>query len=109
MEVPDSVWDAERNQSNANPVLRQSSPPSSGCLNIKLVYNRGWVQSAGGGSTTLAAQRAQQALNEAQNIFNTKFSSSNRLGTNIQFTLVGGGEYATFLQTLYPLRLNQFS
>ena len=81
---------AERNESNVNRALRQSSPPLTACLNIKLIYNQGWVQSSAGGNRALAEQRARAALTEAETAYNYKYSSSNRLGTRITFNLVGG-------------------
>ena len=95
LEVPDSVWDFERNESH---FIRQAGiPPSKGCLNIKLIYNNGWVQSSARGNPTLAMQRAREVFKEAEKIYNTKFSSSNRLGTAIKFSLVGGGNCWSFI------------
>ena len=97
MEVPDDVWDAERNQSRWNDgrmkeVLRQSSnPPATACLAIRVIYNNGWIQSSAGGNAALGLQRALDVVAEAENIFNTKFSGSNQLGTKITFNIVGGG------------------
>lgn len=97
VEVPDSVWKTERNGSNVNLTLRQSTvPPSTACLNIRLVYNRGFVQSSAGGNAAMARKHAFAVLAEAENIYNTKFSSANQLGTRITFNLVGGGKYARF-------------
>ena len=95
LEVPDSVWDSERNESIAHPdFLRQTgSPPSNACLNIKLIYNNGWVQSAASGNSVAGKHVARAVLDEAEKIYNTKFSSSNRLGTAIKFNLVGGGNF----------------
>ena len=71
LEVPDGVWDAERNNSKADTVvLRQSNPPSTGCLNIRLIYNNGWVQSSASGNSALARQRALDVLAEAESIYN---------------------------------------
>ena len=93
LEVPDSVWDSERNESIAHPdFLRQTgSPPSNACRDIKVIYTSGWVQSSANGNTATGIQRALDVLAEAENIYNTKFSSSNQLGTAIKFNLVGGG------------------
>ena len=93
LEVPDSVWDFERNESILRPhFIRQAGiPPSKGCLNIKLIYNNGWVQSSASGNPTLGMQRAREVFKEAEKIYNTKFSTTNRLGTVIKFNLVGGG------------------
>ena len=89
--VPDDVWDAEKNYSNTHPNLRQTgNPPSQACITIKVIYTSGWVQSAGGGNSATAQQRALDVIAEAQNIYNTKYSSSNRLQTAITFNLVGG-------------------
>ena len=99
VEVPDSVWDAERNRSRWGGErmvedLRQSStPPTTACLNIRVIYNNGWIQSSAGGNAALGLQRALDVVAEAQNIFNTKFTSSNQLGTRITFNIVGGGKY----------------
>ena len=97
LEVPDSVWESERNESIAHPdYLRQTgSPPSSACLDIKLIYNNGWVQSSANGNSATGIQRARDVLAEAENIYNAKFSSSNRLGTAIKFNLVGGGNFGS--------------
>ena len=91
MIVPDSVWDAEKNYTKNHPSLRQSSnPPAQACISIKVIYNSGWVTSAGGGSVAIASQRALQVIAEAQDIYNTKYSSANRLQTGISFNVVGG-------------------
>ena len=75
-------------------VLRQSStPPTTACLNIRVIYNNGWINSAAGGNAALGLQRAIDVVAEAQNIFNAKFSASNQLGTQITFNIVGGGKY----------------
>ena len=93
LDVPDGVWEAEGNNTSADTVvLRQSSPPSTGCLNIRLIYNNGWVQSSANGDALLGRQRALDVLAEAESIYNAKFSSSNRLGTALTFNLVGGGK-----------------
>ena len=99
LEVPDSVWDFERNESILRPhLIRQAgTPPSKGCLNIKLIYNNGWVQSSARGNPTLGMQRAREVFKEAEKIYNTKFSFSNRLGTAIKFNLVGGGNCWSFI------------
>ena len=104
VEVPDNVWNSERNSSTGNDstvnlTLRQphrqpESPPSTACLSIKLIYNQGWVQSSAGGNTALARQRALDVLSEAESVYNTKFSSCKQLGTRIKFNVVGEGKYA---------------
>ena len=95
--VPDDVWVAEEKSTNTNH-LRQagSSPPSTACLSIKVIYNQGWVVSAGGGNQAAALQMANNLILEAQNIYNTKFAASNRLGTAITFVLAGGN-YLNFI------------
>ena len=107
LEVPDSVWEFERNESILRPhLIRQAGiPPSNGCLSVKLIYNNGWVQSSANGNPTLGMQRAREVFKEAEKIYNTKFSLSNRLGTAIKFNLVGGGNcwYLIILHTDYRL------
>ena len=102
LEVPNDVWQNEGNQSASGgnekeKAIRQAgSPPSSACLNIKLIFNQGWVRSAGNGNLAVAEQRARDVLNEAQRHYQTKFSAANQLGTSITFNLVGGGKLALF-------------
>ena len=97
LEVPNEVWDNERNNSGSSKrglgkISRQSgNPPSSACLNIKVIFNSGWVQDAGNGDVNTAKLRAREVLNGAESIYNTKYSSANRLGTSITFNLIGGG------------------
>ena len=94
LEVPETVWDDEKIETNSTIGLRQSgsSPPSCASINIKVIYSRGWVQSSAGGNTALAKQRALDVLTEAEKYYTTKFSSANQLGTNITFNIVGGGK-----------------
>ena len=100
MEVPDSVWDDEKIESNTTLVLRQSgTPPATACLNIKVIYSSGWVQSSAGGNTALAKQRALDVIAETEKHYTTKFSSANQLGTHISFNIVGGGKLV--LQVLF--------
>ena len=60
-----------------------------------MVYNNGWIQSSAGGDAALALTRAQEVVNEAQKIYNDRYTSANRLGTSITFSLVGGGNYVS--------------
>ena len=88
--VPDDIWEEEKNYTESHPDLRQTgTPPSKACVSIKVIYNEGWVASAGRGNQAVAQQMALDALKGAQDIYNTKFAPSNRLGTEIYFNLVG--------------------
>ena len=69
-------------------VVRQGA---QACLTLKVIYNNAWVQSSAGGNAALGKQRAIDVLNEAENIYNAKYASSNQLGTAVAFTLVGSG------------------
>ena len=92
MEIPDDVWDSERKKYNARRVTsRQSNPPPSAWLNIRLIYNKGWIQSSANGNAALARKRALEVFREAENIYNKKYSSSSRLGTTITFDLINQG------------------
>ena len=100
--IPDSVWDAEKNWTLAHPddgqdMVRQIgndlTPPTQACLTVKVIYNNAWVQSSAGGNAATAQVRAQEVVNEAQNIYNAKYASANRLGTVVTFNLVGGGKF----------------
>lgn len=86
------MLNAEKNHSSSSYGNRQTkNPPSSACLTIRIIYNNGWVQSAGGGNTANARQRALDVLAETQNIYATKYETANRLDTQITFKLVGEG------------------
>ena len=69
-------------------VVRQGT---QACLTLKVIYNNDWIQSSAGGSAALGKQRAIEVVNEAENIYNAKYASSNQLGTAVAFTLVGNG------------------
>ena len=87
--LPDDVWDAEKNYTKSHPDVRQTgTSPSNACVSIKVVYNDGWVNTAGRGNKALAQKMALDVLKGAQDIYNTKFTPSNRLGTQIIFNLV---------------------
>ena len=98
LEVPNDVWQNEENQFGSDggdkgkDARQATSPPSSACLNIKLIFNQGWVRDAGNGNLALAEQKARDVLNEAQNIYQTKYAAANRLQTSVSFNLVGGGK-----------------
>ena len=99
--IPDDVWDAEKNWTASHPnggnIVRQVgndlTPPTQACFAVKVIYNSAWVQSSAGGDAATAQVRAQEVVNEAQNIYNAKYASANRLGTLITFSLVGGGKF----------------
>lgn len=100
--VPDDVWDAEKNYTESHPDLRQTgTPPSNACVSIKVVYNDGWINTAGRGNKALSQQMARDVLKGAQDIYNTKFAPSNRLGTQITFNLVDS-KTSNLFHTLQP-------
>ena len=85
LHVPDDVWDAERNYTKTHPEVRQVgndlTPPDSACITIKAIYDANWVQSSGGDGP--AALRS--VLDEAQNIYRTKYGSGLQLGSSFTF------------------------
>ena len=100
--VPDDVWDAEKNYTESHPDVRQTgTSPSNACVSIKVVYNDGWVNTAGRGNKALAQKMALDVLKGAQDIYNTKFALSNRLGTQITFNLVDSKTLNLF-HTFHP-------
>ena len=71
--------------------IRQSeTPPSQVCLRMKVIYNNDFVNDAGEGDLTTAHQVAKDVIDEAQYIFNNRFTIENRLGTTIIFNLIAG-------------------
>ena len=100
--VPDDVWDAEKNYTESHPDVRQTgTSPSNACVSIKVVYNDGWVNTAGRGNKALAQKMALDVLKGAQDIYNTKFALSNRLGTQITFNLVNS-KTSNLFHTFHP-------
>lgn len=89
IEIPDDVWEPEKNYTRLSDVDQLVLVPRQACLSIKVIYNNDWVRDAGGGYKVYH-QRAIEVVNEAEKIFNTKFASANRLATAIAFILVGG-------------------
>jgi len=108
LEVPEAVWDFENNNTDSNMVLRQSSsPPLTASLNIKLIYNNDWIQDSSGGDAQSARQRALDVFNEAEKFYNSKFNSSNQLGTKITFNLVDGGKLVYYPKNI--IRVSKFN
>ena len=88
MIVPDSVWEDDANftaeSSGGRLSLRQYGSnlpaPTGSCLNIKVIYDRNWVNQAGGGSAAGGLNAANSVISQAQAIFNwnsLKCGSSN--------------------------------
>ena len=95
MDIPDNVLEAEKLYSYQHfgpqiKSLRAIDPPSHVCLPIKVIYNDDWVQQVGRGYNSLAYHRIIEVLNEAETVFNTRFSHGKRFGTVVEFILVGG-------------------
>ena len=87
--VPQDVWDKETNYTSQN--LRQINQNiSNACVGIKVIYNRGWVRSAGKGNPKLAVQRLLAVLAEVQDIYGTKFTKINKLGVYVKIEMIGG-------------------
>ena len=95
--VPPGTWDKE------NTTFYQSSfqseedetmdPPPRACLNIKVVYNKRWVDAVGKGDQVLALCEARAVMKEAEKIYNDRFAylQYNRLGIGLRLNFVSGG------------------
>ena len=90
LDVPDSVWEKEKNGSSSVNLRQTGSQPTQACLKVKVIYNQGWVNSAGGGNVATAHQAAKDVIVKANEMYNTKFAAANRLGTSIALSLVAG-------------------
>ena len=78
--VPSKVLSFEKSSLEIKPKEGNAGqPPKNGCLNLKVVFNRAWIDSAGGGSSKVARQRLAQVLSETENIYNHKFHVRNQL------------------------------
>ena len=92
--VPQDVWDKETNYTSQN--LRQINQNiSNACVGIKVIYNSGWVKSAGKGNAKLAVQRLIAVLAEVQEIYGTKFTERNKLGVYVKIEMIGGNALTT--------------
>jgi len=88
LDVPDSVWEKEKNGTNFFNLRQTGSQPTQACLKVKVIYNQGWVNQAGGGNVATAHQAAKDVIVKANEMYNTKFAAANRLGTSIALSLV---------------------
>ena len=89
--IPQHVFDEEENTTEPYVNIRQAmNDTGTACMSIKIVYNKGWLQSAGNGNIDMAQQRAYEVLAETQKIYGSKFSPRNRLKTNVTFQMIEG-------------------
>ena len=84
--VPDSVWEEDEYTSanSEHKYIRQFGSnlpaPTGTCLSIKVIYDRNWVNQAGGGSAAGGLSAANSVIAQAQAIYNwnsLKCGSSN--------------------------------
>ena len=93
--LPEGTWEAEKNYTLTHPDDRTNvddhhiginlSPPSIACITIQPVYDRNWVQSAGGDGAGLV----WATIKETEKIFQDKYTASNQLGTSFTFDILG--------------------
>ena len=89
--IPQHVFDEEENITEPYVNIRQAmNDTGTPCMSIKIVYNKGWLQSAGNGNIERAQQRVYEVLAEAQKIYGSKFSPRNRLRINVTFQMIEG-------------------
>ena len=62
LEVPDSVWEKEKNGTTFVNLRQTGSQPTQVCLKVKVIYNQGWVNQAGGGNVATAHQAAKDVI-----------------------------------------------
>ena len=89
--IPQHVFDEEKTTTEPDVNIRQAmNDTGTDCMSIKIVYNKGWLQSAGNGNIERAQQRVYEVLAEAQKIYGSKFSPRNRLRINVTFQMIEG-------------------
>ena len=89
--IPQHVFDEEENTTEQYVNIRQAmNDTGTACMSIKIVYNKGWLQSAGNENIDMAQQRVYEVLAETQKIYGSKFSPRNRLGVNVTFQMIEG-------------------
>ena len=93
IDVPDFVWN-EESIHDANFQNDGRRAPRSATVRIKVIYNKGWVKSAGKGRAEnwnkVAKENMEKVVNETKRVFNDRFSKNNRLRTKIKFKMVQG-------------------
>ena len=83
MIVPDTVWGEEVRNSGQKYIRQYGSnlpAPTGTCLSIKVIYDRNWVNQAGGGNAARGLSAANSVIAQAQGIYNwnsLKCGSSN--------------------------------
>ena len=91
--VPQNVWDVEKSYTTSNLKIRRISDHMlDACMSIKVVYNNGWVQSAGRGNRKLALKRIYDVFTETKLIYGDTYSQGNRLGIDFKINIVGGNK-----------------
>ena len=107
--VPPGTWDKESypnhgptTASTENSTFSQRSaedetmdPPPRACLNIKVVYNKRWVEASGKGDLDLALCEARAVMKEAETFYNGRFAylQYNRLGIGLRLNFVSEGNF----------------
>ena len=94
--VPDAVWEEEdkyTSKDSGQKYIRQFGSnlpaPTGTCLSIKVIYDRNWVNQAGGGNAASGLSAANSVIAQVQGIYNwnsLKCGSSNS-ACNIQLQL----------------------
>ena len=92
--VPQDVWDKETNYASQN-VRQINQNVSHACVGIKVIYNSGWVSSAGKGNAKFAVQRLLAVLAEVRKIYGIKFTERNKLGIDVKIEMIGGNTLNT--------------
>ena len=95
IDVPDSAWKEEIvNHTRIQNFQKSRRPPKNAVIRIKVIFNKGWVNSAGEGRrrtrVRIARQKAVAVLIQAEYIFNNKYSKRNRLKTAFKFEMEKG-------------------
>ena len=89
--IPQHVFDVEKTTTEPDVNIRQAmNDTGTACMSIKIVYNQGWLQSAGNGNIEIAQKRVYEVLAETQKIYGSKFSPRNRLRINVMFQMIEG-------------------
>ena len=95
IDIPENVWKEENIQNVSSKNIRRR-PPRSATMRVKVVYNRGWVNSAGKGRAKnwkkIAKEKIANIMKETELVFNDRFPKNNRLRTRIKFEMVQGGK-----------------
>ena len=93
-EVDIESEDEQDDRINYTQLKKSRRPPKTAILRLKVIFNKGWVESSKGGCrrrcVKYARKQAKKLVNETEYIFSRKYSEKNRLPTTFKIEIEKG-------------------